>query len=815
MRLSTLLVLLLFAAAPMRAQVQFDTVSTRTVGPGMIHWQIEAPTVPWVLDVLELDLTNPYLEFETVEANDARAGGNELTTDIAARKDVPGRRVVGAINADFFTGGGNTVSASVSNGQVVRRETPGRAAIGITEQMRAFISRPVVGGEVVAPGGRYALTGYNETRQEDALVLFNPFVNSTGTNSFGTEVVVRPVTPWTVNDTLLVVAETVEAGVGNRAVPAGKAVLSGHGAAATFLQGIQPGDTLRVFQKLTPGLPGLTQLVSGNPQLTVGGQPYPFGSSDFNTARHPRTVAGFNADTTRFYFITVDGRQSTSAGMSNFEMRDWLLRVGIDNAVNLDGGGSTTLVVRGEIVNSPSGAERPIANALVAYSTAPEGPLARIQMTPTFTKLFLGQSAQFNVRGADEYYRPIDLGGEQVTYSVAPELGTVTEEGVFTAGLEAGTGYVYATAGALRDSVKIVVKGVAALVLEPAFTVTDTRRPVQFHVHALDADRLAQAVDSAWVTWHSTDTTVGVVNAAGLFEGRKEGETQVVVRYAGGIADTSTVRVEVGRGETVLDPLDDLAGWLFLTENTDAGTNLTVADDTAATGGRSFQVHYRFTATAGEGGILTLQPDLPLFGVPDSVNVTLRSDGARHRVFLDFRDDVGQVFSVGVPRYADDTTRYALMPGPLTRANLSSESIVYPIRLTAIRLQLDYKGGRVIGKTYEGDLYLDDLRVTYPTGTNTAVDAVPTAPEAGFALLGNHPNPFRGRTTVSYRAARAEAVRLVLYDVLGRAVATVFDGSVTPGEHAIALDATDLPSGVYFLRAASRQGSALTLVVLR
>jgi exopolysaccharide biosynthesis protein len=66
--------------------------------------------------------------------------------------------------------------------------------------------------------------------------------------------------------------------------------------------------------------------------------------------------------------ITVDGRQPTlSAGMSLFELRSLAARLGLTEALNLDGGGSTTMWVQGQIVNSPSDVAGPrkVSDALL------------------------------------------------------------------------------------------------------------------------------------------------------------------------------------------------------------------------------------------------------------------------------------------------------------------------------------------------------------------------------------------------------------------------------------------------------------------
>ncbi len=106
------------------------------------------------------------------------------------------------------------------------------------------------------------------------------------------------------------------------------------------------------------------------------------GATTFAPVRHPRTLVGTAAGGRRLLLVTVDGRQAGySAGMTLRESARLLLRLGATEGLNLDGGGSTTLVVRGRgasgarfvVANRPSDAagERPVGNALVAVSGCP------------------------------------------------------------------------------------------------------------------------------------------------------------------------------------------------------------------------------------------------------------------------------------------------------------------------------------------------------------------------------------------------------------------------------------------------------------
>jgi exopolysaccharide biosynthesis protein len=96
-------------------------------------------------------------------------------------------------------------------------------------------------------------------------------------------------------------------------------------------------------------------------------------TAGFDTTRHPRTVIG--EDTAgAVWLITVDGRQpALSLGMSFTELQGLARRLGLRSALNLDGGGSTTMVVRGSIVNHPSDATGPrqVSDAILVFPKKP------------------------------------------------------------------------------------------------------------------------------------------------------------------------------------------------------------------------------------------------------------------------------------------------------------------------------------------------------------------------------------------------------------------------------------------------------------
>jgi len=124
------------------------------------------------------------------------------------------------------------------------------------------------------------------------------------------------------------------------------------------------------------------QIIGGGQIIVNNGTPIEYHSS-FATNRHPRTVVGVSKGGTVLTLFVVDGRQpSLSIGMTLAELSQEMIRLGCNDAINLDGGGSTTLVYRDpadhqlKILNSPSDAkERSVADVLeVKFDGSLPGP---------------------------------------------------------------------------------------------------------------------------------------------------------------------------------------------------------------------------------------------------------------------------------------------------------------------------------------------------------------------------------------------------------------------------------------------------------
>jgi hypothetical protein len=160
---------------------------------------------------------------------------------------------------------------------------------------------------------------------------------------------------------------------------------------------------------------------------------------------------------------TVDGRQSGySTGVDLEELADLMLARGAVQALNMDGGGSTTMAVRlpGDpevsVVNRPSdGRERSVANALVVVSSAPTGPLGIVNVVPSSLDLWQGETATFVAKGQDAAFNAVPLAGD-VAWSVQG-VGSINGGGRYAASA-AGSATVVATARGIQGTAAITVR---------------------------------------------------------------------------------------------------------------------------------------------------------------------------------------------------------------------------------------------------------------------------------------------------------------------------------------------------------------------
>ena len=329
---------------------------TKDLGNGLAYtfWQDDMSGLPVRIYALTLAPDSRY-ELRPFSGAGAVNGRGRLAKAVAAN----GARA--AVNACYFDTDGWVIGNCKWDGSFFGVDDTPRSAFIVDKEGKASIQKDLSYlGTVSLPDGRtLTIKGLNRQRITDDLVLFNRnYAGSTRTNEHGREVRVSKG------------RATEVSAKGNMRLDRDSLVLSGHGANADALAHIRRGDRVAIAQTLGSRLADEARLVVGGGPLLVEKGVVNVRSreesmaSDIAYGRAPRTGVGVKADGTVLLMV-VDGRSQYSAGMSLKEFATYLKRFGAVSAVNLDGGGSSEMVLDGKIMNRPSdGSERPVSIGL-------------------------------------------------------------------------------------------------------------------------------------------------------------------------------------------------------------------------------------------------------------------------------------------------------------------------------------------------------------------------------------------------------------------------------------------------------------------
>jgi hypothetical protein len=367
-----------------------DTVTRRVLAPGVIYRHIVDKRGPLVMHVVTVNLRSPDVELRVARARD-QLKGREKTSEMVRRVVAGGVQVPAAVNADFF----ELASGENENEQVLRGEwwkglkvtdSPYdtydnvHVQFGLDAVGRPVMDRFILDAKAWDRGSMTPIVAmnFNPSGKPEGTALFTPRYGAAAPRD-----TTRQTAEATMaaagrrGDTLLFVRHGPVSTTSGSAIPMDGAVLAAYGARAKEVQAMADGDTVKVLLATLPRLPR-----SAVPALLVGGWPRILrdGESVAGDAAtlegtlsrnaemvHPRTAIGFSRDSATLILLTVDGRSENSGGVTLVDLARLMRQLGAWQAMNFDGGGSTTMVIDGAVVNAPSDktGEREVGNALL------------------------------------------------------------------------------------------------------------------------------------------------------------------------------------------------------------------------------------------------------------------------------------------------------------------------------------------------------------------------------------------------------------------------------------------------------------------
>ncbi len=363
--------------------------------PGVTYSNWCIGEVPWSIHVVKVERANSLYQLESVHAGGKALGLDALEAQLKLIDPARGYPVA-AVNGDFYQR--DKAYAGAPRGlQVVN----GELFSGPSDQDCCWVD--VVGEPHVAtvksafqitwPDGRTSTFGLNGQRPNDGVELYTPALGPSTHTSGGCELVLAGESgnrwlPLRLGRKYRASVREIRQS-GDTPLTPGTLVLSIGPAGLVRLPKLQPGAVLQIDTGSVPQLPGIRTAIGGGPILVHNGRCQKIlgeAGDDYELSsraeRHPRSAVGWNERW--FFLVQVDGRQrDLSVGMTLNELSKFLLKLGCEEALNLDGGGSAALWYDGQIRNNPcDGYDRPIANCLVVVRKEPKSGTSHASLGP-------------------------------------------------------------------------------------------------------------------------------------------------------------------------------------------------------------------------------------------------------------------------------------------------------------------------------------------------------------------------------------------------------------------------------------------------
>ena len=586
-------------------------VSTSNVTSGAVLKNYTWDTVdgPVKASVIECDLTNPYLNIGVI-AGEGKLGLRSNVSAMASRTGA-----VAAINGDLYNtkGEGSPIGTTVMNGKLVTSPSviPGIYALGITQDNRAIIQQFDFQGSVTtAAGVSFPLSGVNKSWYWEFPAGVHSHIDKLHlyTDMWGATTRANDDYAYDLAEVMVkdgIVTAISPDGYFASSVPEGCVILRAQGAAKTFvMDNIHVGDQLNIQYAAGPDY-GYKTVIGGDGILVNNGQMVDYGkSTEGLTGVRARTAIGISQDGRKLYLIAVEGRTSASKGITLGNLSLFLTKIGIWQAINLDGGGSTTMVARplGDFTTEQAiaveghAAERRVVEGVGVYSTAPQGSLKELLLSGA-TQLLIGESAAYTVKGYDEYYNPVVTGNLPLQYAQSNELGSW--QGSTYTPTKSGATILSVTTGGVKATLPLQVVGKESI---STMTVTAANNSLvegsstELQVQVTLKDGTTKTVSPNALTW-SVSGFEGSVSETGLLSvGALNGSTAgtVTADYEG---FTATLNVSF-QPTNQLHLLNTLEGLTFTKTHSSTTGGLTVVADPAGSGAMVTKLDYNFGQSA-------------------------------------------------------------------------------------------------------------------------------------------------------------------------------------------------------------------------
>ena len=775
---------------------QVDTLFHAQVGPGTTQTSLlfTGPSYDMRVFYITIDLEDPNVSIRAVSGQDMVAGG-ETTSSMAQRHSTEGAQYFAGVNGDFFVTSGSTkngvsmvgtpISSCIVDGEFYKTSNE-NFQFAVDVEGVPFIGTANYLTSTAASGANTVLfKGVNVGSIDNGITVYTPrYYGATDSDAGCAEVTARLADGETFSPgkSCRMVITGTPSTAGNMDIPEDGFVIHGRGSnveggttigAFDFVNSLKEGDEITLNSVVLMGSESIVpqQMISGQPHALQDG--VELGPVEDTSGFHPRTVIGYGDNKTKVVMMVVDGRSTISNGAMTSQLGYLMKYAGATDAINLDGGGSTTLYTQAlGIRNVPSdGKERADANAIFVVSSAPtDNEIAKITFADWGLKDFPCHGIYKPViYGYNKYGVLVDTDVEGFTLSCDASLGYIKEDGETFVANGSGLHALTATYNGLTATIPVMVLEGEGMSMRLDSVVNDTFRSYPVEVESANPYREQPVIlDPASFTWSTNDGSIVDIDAeTGVLKGLTDGEAMVEC-VMGEFSDELKVLVQKPTSHVMaIDPDMDVNTWSI--------TQTGGRDITAEALDNGMKLTY--TGASGRNPYIRLTKTVQVWSLPDAIRIRINPhDAPVSSMVLSLYD--------GLNNNVNYTPEVTLTPNAENVIEIatkqwtdSADMASYPIKLGYINLKM---GTSTSGTEYTIDI--PGIEAVYNAVSSGGVSAVPAADEVKITVNGDE---------VSVTGSSKIVESLELYDTAGVKVSYANNESTVkaPG------------SGVYIVKA--------------
>ena len=692
----------------------FQRTGFEFVAPGVRYYHFLEPTAPANLDVIRILRKERFTSLMPMMGK-GTLKGVEPVSKMVGKLNIRGYYPVAAVNGDFYhlgTWDGMTLGLMMADREILtspplKKNGSLRPSFVIYTSGKPDIAEVGYRGKIVVPGTpHYELFGVNRPRKWGGFILYTPkFGAATPYEEGAVDLVLGNVTGIQKASRWKLVAgrkyratvTSIKSGGGAK-IPKGGAVLGIVGSSSVY-RDLKPGSKIWFRFDRVGGKGTIKSAISGKPMVVERGRNL---HGPGKGARHPRTAIGYNDD--EILLAVVDGRRAGwSRGMSLHELGELMLRMKCTEAINLDGGGSSTMWVRGDLKNKVSdGKERSVSNGLAVVSSAPRTQrLQKLTVEPAELSVLTGHVVRMYASGKDKYYNPVPIGGKP-DWSADRAVGKISPDGTFTSGSRSAHGRIAVGFGHLREYVKVNVYETP-----PIFQILPTSANFligenkMFNYVAMDHGTLPVLGDYAGRLRWSVTPGLGRIDSAGMFTAGNVTAKGEITLSLGNIVRKAPITV--GTRPKLLDGFEKFSVWNFSSfpDNKLPGY-FKISAAGAYRGKRGVELSYKFDdrfeleAAYGRTSIN--------LGRPMAVMIYVKGNGSTHELRMAYRNKYDGRKTVSFTEGTLSSTSWHK-----ATARIPPDEY-FPVKFESIYVLKDKEAtSRMSGK-----IYLDEITGLYP-----------------------------------------------------------------------------------------------------